>query len=151
MKDVFVFNRLEKKYKITEETKSLLLAELLPRLIPDSHGKSSICSLYLDTPSFLIIRNSIQGKVYKEKLRLRCYGTPTLDDKVFFEIKKKFRGVVYKRRVPMTLKQAYLYIDNSIKPLESQIMSEIDYAMNFYGNPKPSALISYEREAFPAL
>ena len=50
----------------------------------------------------------------------------------------------------MTLNQAYLYINNSIKPIESQIMSEIDYAMNFYGNPKPSALISYEREAYYA-
>lgn len=40
--------------------------------------------------------------MYKEKLRVRSYGVPTGDDKVFVELKKKYDGVVYKRRVAMT-------------------------------------------------
>ena len=96
----------------------------------------------------MLIRNSIDAKVYKEKLRIRSYGTPSLDSKVFLEIKKKYKGVVYKRRVSMPLKKAYEYLDTRIKPKDSQIMREIDYAMDFYHNPKPKMFIAYEREAF---
>lgn len=148
MTDIFIFKRYEKKYRIHAQEKEKLLSLCKERLVPDVHGKSTICSLYLDTPDCLLIRNSIDAKVYKEKLRIRSYGTPRLDDKIFFEIKKKFDGVVYKRRVSMTLSQAYNYIVSQNKPEESQIMSEIDYAMRFYNQPKPSFLISYEREAY---
>ena len=117
-------------------------------LIPDQYGKSTICSLYLDTPDFRLIRASIDAKTYKEKLRLRSYGTPRDDSKVFLEIKKKFKGVVYKRRVSMTLAESMAYIRNGRKPFDSQIMREIDYAMYLYENPQPAALIAYEREAF---
>ena len=149
-KDIYIFKRIEKKYIVSADTKNKLLNEIEQYLIPDSHGKSTVCSLYLDTPDFLLIRNSIDAKCYKEKLRMRCYGTPKADDKVFLEIKKKFKGVVYKRRVPMTLCQAKKYVSDRIKPLQSQIMNEIDYAMDFYNSPAPSMLIAYEREAYYA-
>lgn len=126
----------------------MLLAEIGEYLTPDTHGISTICSLYLDTPDFLLIRNSIEAKTYKEKLRLRSYGTPNGKDKVFLEIKKKYKGVVYKRRVSMTLKQAEDYLDKGIRPESSQIMDEIDYAMRFYRYPLPKTLIAYERDAY---
>lgn len=147
-KDICIFKRTEKKYRVNLGEKNLLIDEISEHLIPDPHGKSTVCSLYLDTPNFLLIRNSIDAKTYKEKLRLRCYGTPEKSDKVFLEIKKKFKGVVYKRRVAMTLEDAYQYLNNNQKPEESQIMSEIDYTMGFYRHPTPKALIAYEREAY---
>ncbi len=146
--DIYIFKRVEKKYRVTSQTKDALLAEIGRYLIPDSHGKSTISSIYLDTPDFLIIRNSLEAKTYKEKLRLRCYGTPELDSKVFLEIKKKFKGVVYKRRIALTLSQAYEYLEKGVRPEESQIMSEIDYAMDFYRQPTAKMLVSYEREAY---
>lgn len=148
MSDICTFKRIEKKYIITSSEKDAFLKDIIQHLIPDKYGKSTICSLYLDTPDFQIIRNSMSAKVYKEKLRLRCYNVPSLQDKVFLEIKKKFKGVVYKRRVAMTLETAYKYIQEKTKPFESQIMSEIDYAMDYYKSPKPKALIAYEREAY---
>lgn len=146
--DICIFKRIEKKYIINSKEKENLIAEISPYLIPDAYGKSTVCSLYLDTPNFLIIRNSISAKEYKEKLRLRCYGTPNRSDKVFLEIKKKHDGVVYKRRVAMPLEDAYKYMKNGETPEESQIMREIDYSMSFYGNPTPKAFIAYEREAY---
>ena len=148
MKDIMIFRRVEKKYRLSPAQKDALLAGIGNHLIPDAHGRNTICSLYLDTPDHLIIRNSIDAKMYKEKLRLRSYGTPGLDDQVFLEIKKKFKGVVYKRRESMTLRQAMDYIGNGKKPCDSQIMREIDYAMHFYRNPQPAMLIAYEREAY---
>lgn len=147
-KDTFVFKRVEKKYRVSKYEKEQLLSEISEYLTPDPHGRSTICSIYLDTPDFLLIRNSIEAKTYKEKLRLRCYGTPDKDDKVFLEIKKKFKGVVYKRRVSMTLSQAEDYLQSGLHPENSQIMNEIDYAMRFYRQPAPAMLIAYERDAF---
>ena len=148
MKDIMRFRRVEKKYRLTPAQKDALLTLIGPHLTPDAHGRNTICSLYLDTPDHLIIRNSIIARVYKEKLRLRSYGTPTLDDHVFLEIKKKFKGVVYKRREVMTLQDAMAYIEQGTKPCDTQIMREIDYAMHFYRQPRPMMLIAYEREAY---
>ncbi len=148
MADIYTFKRIEKKYRITKAEKDALIARCFEYLIPDPHKNSTVCSLYLDTPSFLIIRNSIEAKTYKEKLRLRSYGTPNGKNKVFLEIKKKYKGVVYKRRISTTLEQAMDYIENGARPESSQIMNEIDHAMNFYGRPKPRMLVAYEREAY---
>lgn len=146
--DICIFKRIEKKYKLTEEQHRLLLSKIESRLIPDAHGRSTVCSLYLDTPDFLLIRNSIDAKVYKEKLRLRCYGIPGANDPVFLELKKKYKGVVYKRRVGLPLGAAMDYIRLGKPPLDSQIMREIDYAMTFYGHPQPAMMVAYERDAF---
>lgn len=148
MADIYIFKRIEKKYKLSEEKKSLLMSKICDRLIPDEHGVSTICSLYLDTPSFLLIRNSIDAVSYKEKLRLRSYGVPTADSKVFFEIKKKLDGVVYKRRVSMSRSAAIEYIKSGKKPLTGQIMDEIHWAMEYYERPMPRAALFYEREAY---
>lgn len=146
--DICIFQRIEKKYRISRCQMELLRNAVEAHLIPDIHGKNTVCSLYLDTPDHLLIRNSIDAKVYKEKLRLRSYGTPGMDSRVFLEIKKKFQGVVYKRRVSMTLAEAMRYLEQGEQPVKSQIMSEINYAMQFYHLPKPAMLIACEREAF---
>ncbi len=146
--DIYIFKRVEKKYRVDLRKKQELLSAIGEYLVPDEHGKNTIMSLYIDTPDYLLIRNSIDAKVYKEKLRLRSYGTPEKDTKVFLEIKKKYKGVVYKRRISLPLDQAYQYIETRNRPEESQIMDEIDYAMDFYRNPKPMMLVSYEREAY---
>ncbi len=148
MKDIMIFRRVEKKYRLTPAKKAELLALIGSHLTPDAHGRNTICSLYLDTPDHLIIRNSIIARTYKEKLRLRSYGIPAMEDHVFLEIKKKFKGVVYKRREVMTLQEAMAYIEHGAKPCDSQIMREIDYAMRFYRQPQPAMLIAYEREAY---
>ncbi len=151
-KDNFIFKRVEKKYLLTDGERAALLEKISPVLVPDKYGHSTISSLYLDTPDFRIIRASIeakeQGRAYKEKLRIRTYGTPDENSKVFLEIKKKYKGVVYKRRIALTLARAMDYINGGKKPPDSQIMREIDYAMQYYLHPKPSVIVSYERDAF---
>ncbi|MBR6807835.1 MAG: polyphosphate polymerase domain-containing protein [Clostridia bacterium] len=148
MKDTYIFRRVEKKYIIDKNVKDKLLEIISHRLIPDAYGKSTICSLYLDTPDYLLIRNSIDSTVYKEKLRVRSYGLPSADSKVFFEIKKKYKGVVYKRRVSMTYGEMCEYLARRVRPSEGQIMNEIDWVMKYYAYPEPRVLILYEREAY---
>lgn len=148
MADIMIFKRYEKKYLISQDEYKRLMSVIKEHLVPDTHGKSTLCSLYLDTPDFLLIRNSIDAISYKEKLRLRSYGVPEREKTVFFEIKKKYKRVVYKRRVSMTPEQAVAYIESGEMPFDSQIMREIDYLMKFYRQPKPNVCILCEREAF---
>lgn len=62
-----VFKRYEYKYLLTREQKELLQNVMEEYMIPDEYGKSTICNLYFDTPQYLLIRRSIENKVYKEK------------------------------------------------------------------------------------
>ena len=148
MDETCVFKRIEKKYLLSEAQQEALFQRIGARLRPDEYGRSTVLSLYLDTPDRRIIRNSIEAADYKEKLRLRSYGTAGADSTVFLELKKKFGGVVYKRRAAMTLTEAERYLRMGIKPFESQIMSELDWAMKLYGRPKAAMLIACEREAW---
>ena len=148
MSDIMIFKRYEKKYLLTKTEYEQLMSVIKEKLVPDKYGKNTLCSLYLDTPDFLLIRNSIDAVSYKEKLRMRSYGIPGRDKPLFFEIKKKYKRVVYKRRVSMTVEQAVEYIETGVPPFESQIMREIDYLMQFYRQPKPNVCILCDREAF---
>ncbi len=118
------------------------------RLVPDKWGKSTVLSIYFDTPDSLLIRNSIDAKAFKEKLRLRSYGIAKDETTVFLELKRKFKGVVYKRRQALTLKEAKDYIKTGVIPKDTQIMKEIDYFLKLYNYPKPKFLIACERNAF---
>ncbi len=148
MDATYIFKRIEKKYLLSEAQYEALLQRIGAQLRPDAYGRSTVLSLYLDTPDHRIIRNSIEARDYKEKLRLRSYGTASADSTVFLELKKKFGGVVYKRRAAMCLSEAERYLRQGIKPCESQIMAELDWAMRHWQRPQPAALIACEREAW---
>jgi hypothetical protein len=142
------FKRYEKKYLLSENKYKLLRLRLQNKLNIDNFGKTTICNIYFDTPNHLLIRNSLEKPIYKEKLRLRSYGTPMEEDKVFVELKKKYDGIVYKRRVKMDLvtAQHYLY---DMEPVSepSQITREIDWFLSFYKEIRPTVYISYSRIA----
>ena len=143
-----IFERYEKKYRLNSIEYEKFMSIIRDRLVPDKHGRNTLCSLYLDTPDFLLIRNSVNAIAYKEKLRMRSYGIPNEDKQIFFEIKKKYKKVVFKRRVSMTMAEVFEYIESGIPPFDSQIMREIDYLMKFYRQPKPKVCILCEREAY---
>lgn len=145
-----VFERSEKKYIITREQQLELLAALDDRLTPDKYGESTINNIYFDTPDFRLIRASIEKPtVYKEKLRIRSYGHPTADSNVFVELKKKYKGVVYKRRIDMTYLQSILYLcKHQPPPKETQVTKEIDYFVSFYKKLRPAVSLFYDRMAY---
>ena len=93
------FERYEKKYMLTPAQLRVMLTGMKAHMVPDQYGKYTICNIYYDTPDWRLIRASLEKPVYKEKLRVRSYGVAAPDGKAFVEIKKKFDGVVYKRRI----------------------------------------------------
>lgn len=100
------FERVEKKYLLTPAQLDALAPMLHRHMQIDQYGRHTICNVYYDTPDYRLIRTSLQKPVYKEKLRLRSYGVPGPGDTVFVELKKKYRGVVYKRRTALELTAA---------------------------------------------
>ena len=148
MGDQMIFKRYEIKYMLNEQQLSIIKEAMKKHMEADIHGKNTICSLYFDTPDFLLIRRSLEHPVYKEKLRLRSYGTAQPDSTVFIELKKKYDSVVYKRRVAMTEQDAEKYLLLHQKVMDTQITWEIDYCMDFYDNLSPAVMLSYQREAF---
>ncbi len=142
-----VFERHEKKYRISEETYQKLIEKLYEYMQVDQYGKHTICSLYFDTDDYLLIRRSIEKPKYKEKMRIRSYGIPNSESTVFLELKKKLDGITYKRRISMTFSDALQYINGGKHSDESsQILEEIGRFMNIY-KPSPKVLLCYERIA----
>lgn len=142
------FMRREMKFILSAEQYAAVRAAIAPYVTEDKYGKHTICNIYCDNDNFDLIRKSLDKPVYKEKLRLRSYGTATDDSTAFLEIKKKFKGVVYKRRVELPYKTALDYLTRGIEPnFESQQLSEIDYMIK-RNSLKPKIVICYDRRAF---
>ncbi len=148
MKIQTVFERTETKYILTLSQRRALLEKIEQYVKPDEYGESTVCSLYFDTDNHRLIRQSMEKPTYKEKLRLRSYGTPKRDGNVFLELKKKYNGVVYKRRLTLSYNAAMAYIRRGVLPEDSQIMREIDWAMKYYEGIAPKMFIAYDRTAF---
>ena len=144
-----IFKRVEKKYLLPEKRFEEFMEKLGDRVQLDQYGLHTICNIYYDTKQNDLIRRSIDKPVYKEKFRVRSYGIPTQQDMVFLEIKKKFKGTVYKRRVEMPLSVAEDYLQHGRYPKEydCQILREIDYMINYY-NLAPHLYLAYDRKAY---
>ena len=144
-----VFRRIEKKYIVDEPTYEKLIKKLDGHFVKDRYYKSTICNIYYDTPSHQLVRNSIEKPVYKEKLRVRSYGVPNDEDMVFVELKKKYKGVVYKRRIEMTLAQTRDFFAGKEVPHDNpQIENELKYFLKFYEGIAPAMYLSYDRLAY---
>lgn len=107
-----VFERVEQKYLLDSLQFEALWAVLEPYMRPDEYGRSTICNIYFDTPNYLLARLSGEKPVYKEKLRLRTYGVPKAESPSFVELKKKYQGIVYKRRIVIPYGEAYDWLVN---------------------------------------
>ena len=149
MKKETVFQRYEFKYLLTRGQQARLLSAAGARLRPDEYSHSSIRNLYLDTPDFRLIRRSLEKPVYKEKMRIRCYGPAHPDSPVFVELKKKYKKVVYKRRLSLPEKEAMDWVlGRRACPAGTQISEEVDYFLRYYAPLRPVAFLSYAREAY---
>ena len=147
--EVKFFRRVEQKYILDKNTYEKLLQEIEDSIIEDKYFYSEICSVYFDTDKNNLIINAMEKPIYKEKFRLRSYGVATMNDKVFLEIKKKFKEETSKRRVEVTLKDFWNYYHEGIFPLQvdEEIMKEIDYGFKKYCLV-PKLFICYERYSY---
>ena len=146
-----VFKRYEIKYMITLEQKAKVLEAMKPYMKLDKYGRTTIRNIYYDTDTYLLIRRSIEKPAYKEKLRIRSYGRAEPNSTVFVELKKKYKHVVYKRRISLPEKGAMEWLSGECHCEKyTQISEEVDYFLDYYKTLHPAVFLSYEREAFYA-
>lgn len=142
------FKRYEKKYLLDAGGLPALRRRLDPYIEPDEYFQSTVCSVYYDDDSYSLIRRSLDAPVYKEKLRLRSYNVPGPEDPVFVELKKKYKGIVYKRRISMTARQAAAYLaGRAPAPEDGQTVRELDWFLK-QNRPVPRAFIACDRTAY---
>ena len=147
------FKRKEMKFLLDDRQYKLISEEISRYMTPDKFGKHTIMNIYLDSVNDDLIRNSIEKHEYREKLRLRAYGKGASDDaNAFLEIKKKFRGVTYKRRLEGSYKELFDYVTKGIVPElpdfeHKQVFREIDHLVRRM-ELVPRVVICYDREAF---
>ena len=142
-----VFKRVETKYLLTDDEYNILMKKIDKHLMKDRFYKSTICNIYFDSEDYDIINKSLEKPIFKQKIRLRSYNIPDLNDDVFFEIKGKYDGVVFKRREKLKLIDYYNYINDGKIPSDKQIMKEIDYIIK-KDNLKPKMMLSYDRLSY---
>lgn len=137
------FMRYEQKYLLNKEQFTLIQEVLNKNFIKDKFYKSCISNLYLDNDHFDLITRSIDKPLYKEKVRLRSYD----HNLTFLEIKQKYKGIVFKRRIALTKKELNNYLESNTLLLNNQIMNEINYRIKFY-DLKPKIFVSYDRISY---
>ena len=155
-----VFERYERKYLLSPSAKDAVLRAMEGRMEIDMYGRTTIRNIYFDTEGFDLIRRSLQGPEYKEKLRIRSYRQVEAKEDVFVELKKKYKGIVYKRRIEVPAFQAMDWLiaggekpdllSRSEQPNFRQIRDEIDYFLRRYEGSglSPKVFLSYERVAY---
>ncbi len=144
-----VMKRYELKYLLSAEQTDYLRERLKGHMEVDEFGLSSIASLYYDTPTYELIRRSIEKPPFKEKIRLRSYGLATDTSPVFLELKRKAYGIVYKRRVQSTIPQVHRFFAGESDVFAGgQINREITTFRDYYKTLVPACLIIYDRTAY---
>ncbi|MDO5478718.1 MAG: polyphosphate polymerase domain-containing protein [Clostridia bacterium] len=152
-----VFNRVEKKYLLTGEIFEEVVKRIKDYTYMDKYNIGgeyyTLCSLYFDTDDKRFIRHSLSSPVYKEKLRLRSYGVPKEDSKVYLEMKKKFKGTVNKRRTAFYYTEAMEFLEKRemqtlLPHMNGQVIKELSEFLKMNPGIKPSCIVAYDRLAF---
>ena len=131
-------------------SRTLLLKTAKQYFSKNKYFKSTICNIYFDDANYELARLSIEKPIYKQKVRARVYKDKVGNfNEVFLELKKKYKDVVFKRRVIISYKEFEDYINYNIIPksCDSTSFGEIDYVLKRYGLIKKMYL-SYDREAY---
>lgn len=142
-----VFKRQEIKFLLDRDQRARLERAMRGHVVPDAYGPSTVCNVYYDTPTLLLARRSADHPAYKEKLRTRSYGVSDGTEPVFVELKKKYDGVVYKRRATLPPADADALLSGR-REGATQIERELAFAAGRYEGLAPRAFVAYDREAF---
>jgi SPX domain protein involved in polyphosphate accumulation len=143
------FKRYEMKYLLTSEQYAAVSGAIACHMRPDPYGEYLVQSLYYDTENWDVIRTSMKKPIYKEKMRLRRYGgSINKNAPTYLELKKKYRGVVYKRRTAIP---NGIYATTDVKNYVSEGTSQIARELAFYlrnHNVSERIYIAYRRDAY---
>lgn len=164
------FSRYELKFQMSYDTYMQFKERLGEHLQPDAYGDAegfyTIMNLYFDTYDNFFHRQNQNREPFRQKLRLRTYSIDNLDATCFLEIKKKYKGLVNKRRTVLSLRDAYRFLgldealeeeavanggsidtESPIVVSNKQIFNEVSFFADFF-KVTPRMVLAYDRRAF---
>jgi VTC domain len=153
--------RYERKFVVSERAADAIRSFVSAYLPLDEHMAPGelfgyrVCSLYLDTPSYALYRQSCDGIKNRYKLRIRFYDNAP-DSPAFLEIKQrktetvhKLRAVVSKRAAEAVLRGEWISPGELILPSEASARALAEFCQcRDRLHAAGSAFISYRREAY---
>lgn len=145
--------RTEKKYLADRSVIDSFIAGISPHMAEDLYFRQRIHNVYFDNDNNEVIRHSLEKQEFKEKLRLRGYEIKgRLCPYVYLELKKKFKGVVYKRRLMLPPEEGRKVLSGTREEVyallgESPVGQEIRAYMERTGC-YPKQYLSYERFSY---
>ncbi|MFH0901962.1 MAG: polyphosphate polymerase domain-containing protein [Pseudomonadota bacterium] len=156
------FERFELKYWVPEEIAREVVRFCRPYLMPDPFCRDTPghtqrnTSLYLETADLDFVQQHVDSAPDRFKLRVRVYGSPPAGP-AFFEIKRKIKSVIFKRRAAVTMDAVPALLDGTYEALPASLRAEqlrnleaFLYLMTVY-RAAPRVLVTFEREAYASL
>jgi len=132
---------------ITREQLDSLVRVLGAHLTPNKYFTQTIHNIYFDNDTDDLILRSIEKKEFKDKLRLRAYQMDGELGNPLIELKKKYKGTSYKRRIRLGLGEARELLDGGELRHLGQIANEIRFLMA-RTNCRPKMYIGYDRTSY---
>jgi SPX domain protein involved in polyphosphate accumulation len=157
-------SRYELKYIIQEPTAHEVRAFARNHLMPDPYARAdsafsyNIYSVYLDSPGYALMNQTLEGLKNRFKLRVRFYDNNP-DHPVFFEVKRRVNDVIVKVRAKVRRESA----DRLMHPFggwpDRSDLANPDDERSFSALTKfcqlrdklgcgPAVLVAYNREAW---
>jgi SPX domain protein involved in polyphosphate accumulation len=156
-KDSMLSRRYELKYRIPESKARAIERYVQPYIAADQYSRKCpdyqypISSLYFDSNELHLCRETIEKKVNRFKLRVRCYDDNP-ETPCFFEIKRRLNMVILKdrARVPKTsfsdIIQAHR-IPEDLHKKDIEVLHQFLLYVQIL-QARPVVLVRYMRQAF---
>jgi SPX domain protein involved in polyphosphate accumulation len=152
------FDRYELKYLVPITQLPAIAEDLMLHMQPDRHGDQAgsyaITNLYYDSAELHMLQSKLAGTSYRRKLRVRVYGeSPACAGTIaMVEIKQRLRRTTQKRRLVLTLPEAYRLCSGS-KPRGSLVAADAAVAdevgaLVLSMQLRPACIVAYKRRAF---
>ena len=153
------WERHEAKYIISEEQATAIREYIQAFCIRDPHAEGelpcyTVTTLQLDSPSLELYHMKEDEAINRFKLRVRSYGLVAAGGNVYFEIKRKIKGVIVKSRARIPANQYNeQFIRDGKFPLHIRSAEERSSWYDFMRlreeiGADPVLLIRYERESY---
>lgn len=136
-------NQIEKKYILKEVQLRKFMNVISNKIEEDEHFKYTVYNIYYEPVSSDLISKAFKQNSYTQRIRLRSYGIPRINDPVYIEIKEKQHEYTSKVRCEMSLEEAYELLWEQHECGDNQI----DELLRNCGLI-PKLFVGYERVAY---
>jgi hypothetical protein len=161
--------RFELKYCLPEGMREAILALARPHVALDKHAFDlgggrfgyEVHSVYLDTPRLDDLRDRLEEKKVRDRLRVRTYGPASRGPfPVFIENKRKLENYVIKHRTTLPVDSARLTAEERPEPWlpflggvgrDGRYTAEHFRRLTTGGRRRPVSVVHYAREVFVGL